>query len=198
MAGLPLDKNPNNESYFHVEELQKPFEINSINGLICKDPFLKAGFLEKFIQTTNLPIIYLDFDLLYSGYIKAGMLNKKENVRMYTPTKDSWKDDFKDVLSNVSKEKSLIVIDSLNGFNNSVDGKDSGRLIDSYIMLLGSIARESESIVLFVSVARYKEEDWILVSTGRRIIESQKISKFLLQKKGSEFIVSFLGEKTNS
>lgn len=195
---MPLDKNPNNELRFGIKELQKQFEINNINALIAKEPFLKAGFLEKLIQTITTPIIYLDFDLLYSGYVKSEMLTQKENVSLYSATKETWKKKFKDILSKVSRKKYLVIIDSLTGFHNLVNQKDSGRLIDSYLMMLGCVARESDSTILFVGVARKKEENWVLVPTGRHVIESKKVSKFFLYKKNSEFFVEFLSNNSGS
>lgn len=195
---MPLDKNHNIESPLEINELQKKFEINNINGLIVKEPFDKADFLEKLIQSTTIPIIYLDFDLLYSGYVKSEMLTKKENVSLYSATKETWKNNFKDILSKISKKRYLVIIDSLTGFQNFLDQKDSGRLIESYLMLLGSVARESDSIVLFVGVARKKEENWVLIPTGRRLIDSKKVSKFLLSKKNSEFFVELLSKNSYS
>ncbi len=195
---MPLDKNHNNELQLRIKELQKKFEINNINGLIAKEPFDKAGFLEKLIQSMTIPIIYLDFDLLYSGYVKSEMLTKKENVSLYSVTKETWKNNFKDILCKVSKERYLIIIDSLTGFHNLLNQKDSGRLIDSYLMLLGCVARESDSIVLFVGVARKKEENWVLIPTGRHVIDSKKVSKFLLSKKNSEFFVELLSKNLDS
>ena len=38
------------------------------------------------------PIIFVDMDLLYTGYIESGMIQKKNNVTIFHPNKIDWKE----------------------------------------------------------------------------------------------------------
>ncbi|HET6517472.1 MAG TPA: hypothetical protein VFG25_04545, partial [Nitrosopumilaceae archaeon] len=77
---------------------------------------------------------------------------------------------------------------------NLFDGKDIGRLINTYIMLLVFSAKESGSCVLFSSMVRKKDkEGWVLSPTSRRIIDT-KMTKMYLKKNNSEIIMEVIGD----
>jgi len=48
--------------------------------------------------------------------------------------------------------KSVVVIDSLNGFFNILKDDDAGMLINSFIMMLASSAKNTKSIILVGSL----------------------------------------------
>jgi len=189
-----LDKNPDQNSLIGFNEAKKYLEKNTLNSVLCKEPFVKASFLNKLIEYTDVPIFYLDFDLLYSGYVNSNMLQKKFNVSLFSPSKNDWNYILKKILMMISNEKSIVIIDSLNGLYNLFDGKNIGRFVNTCIMLLVFVAKESGSSVLVTSVARKKEgEGWVLSPTGRRIVDSKIMTNFYLKKQRSGITIDVIG-----
>jgi len=189
-----LDKNPDQNSLIGFNEAKKYLEKNTLNSVLCKEPFVKASFLNKLIEYTDVPIFYLDFDLLYSGYVNSNMLQKKFNVSLFSPSKNDWNYILKKILMMISIEKSIVIIDSLNGLYNLFDGKNIGRFVNTCIMLLVFVAKESGSSVLVTSLARKKEgEGWVLSPTGRRIVDSKIMTNFYLKKQRSGITIDVIG-----
>jgi hypothetical protein len=189
-----LDKNPD-EVLEGIIEAKEIIEKNTMNSVLCYEPFLKTRFLANLIKKFDIPIIYLDFDLMYSGYITSEMLPLRENVTLWRPSKEDWNQILKTILQKISQEKCLIIIDSLNGFSNLFEGKNTGREINAYIMLMTSMANQTRSNVLFVSMARKNDErEWVLSPTSRHILENKKMIKALLRKDESEYALQILNE----
>jgi hypothetical protein len=129
------------------------------------------------------PLLYVDFDLLYSGYLAANILPQNENVELYTP-KEDWKDIFAQITDKISTKRHLVIIDSLNGFFSTlVESKDSGRIINSILVLLASAAQKADSAVLFGSTAKLKEDGWVLPGIGRKIVQISKMNLLAIQQK---------------
>jgi len=192
-----LDKNPDQRT-IQVNEVEKYLEQNTLSSILCKEPFVKAAFLSELIKQIKTPIVYIDFDLLYTGYCKAGIIEKKENVSLFYPDKDDWKQILEKVFVMISNKKSVVIIDSLNGLYNLLDEKDVGRLVNTYIMLLAFVARESNSTVLFASVGRKKkQEGWVLSPTGRHILDSNLITKLSVERHNSELQLNVLQENAS-
>jgi hypothetical protein len=189
-----LDKNPD-EVLESIIEAKGIIEKNVMNSVLCYEPFLKTRFLANLIKKFEIPIIYLDFDLMYSGYITSEMLPLRENVIIWRPSKEGWNQVLKTILQKISQERCLVIIDSLNGFSNLFEGKDAGREINAYIMLMASMANQTKSNVLFVSMARKNDEkEWVLSPTSRHILENKKMMKALLKKDESEYALQILNE----
>jgi len=188
-----LDKNPNQNSLIGFNEAKKYLEKNTLNSVLCKEPFVKAAFLNKLIEYIDVPIFYLDFDLLYSGYVNSNMLPKKFNVSLFSPSKNDWNYILKKILMMISNEKSIVIIDSLNGLYNLFDGKNIGRFVNTCIMLMVFVAKESGSSVLVTSLARKKDESWVLSPTGRRIVDSKIMTSFYLKKQRSGITIDVIG-----
>ena len=192
-----LDKNPDQRT-IQVNEAEKYLEQNTLSSILCKEPFVKAAFLSELIKQIETPIVYIDFDLLYTGYCKAGIIEKKENISLFSPIKDDWNQILEKVLLMISNKKYVVIIDSLNGLYNLLDGKDVGRLVNTYIMLLAFVARESNSTVLFASVGRKKkQEGWVLSPTGRHILDSNLITKLSVERHNSELQLNVLQENAS-
>ncbi len=189
-----LDKNPDESSLDGISKVKEYLNENTLSSVLCTEPFVKAAFLSKLIDQIDTPIVYLDFDLLYSGYVNSEMIPKNTNVSLFAPSKDDWNEILKKVLLMILNQKSVVIIDSLNGLYNLFDGKDIGRLVNAYIMLLVFMAKESSSSVLFSSMVRKKEkEGWVLSPTGRRIVDT-KMTKMYLKKYNSEITVQVIGD----
>ena len=131
-----LDKNPQQILDNDLIHMKKDFSTKNPNVILCSEPFLKAEILIELIDSLTFPIIFLDFDLLYSGYVVSEMIKKNENVEIYRPNKTDLKKIISEIAKTISNEKILVIIDSLNGFYNIFDGKESGRFINASLMLL--------------------------------------------------------------
>jgi len=200
MTRLALDKNPKQYSDEDLSSIMKIFELNTLNSIMFSDPFLKTIFLNKLILKTNTPILYLDFDLLYSGYVTSNIISLRDGVTLYRPTKDDWIKTLKTILLKLSENKSMLIIDSLNGlFNLHNEKKDAGRLINSYIMFLSCVAKMSNSCIVLPSIIRKKnDEGWALSITGRHVIESKQMNRIQLDQINSNIIANVIGEKDNT
>lgn len=200
MTRLALDKNPKQYSDEDLSSIMKIFELNTLNSIMFSDPFLKTIFLNKLILKTNTPIFYLDFDLLYSGYVTSHIISLRNGVTLYRPTKDDWIKTLKTILLKLSENKSMLIMDSLNGlFNLHNEKKDAGRLINSYIMFLSCVAKMSNSCIVLPSIIRKKnDEGWALSITGRHVIESKQMNRIQLDQINSNIIANVIGEKDNT
>lgn len=194
-----LFKNHDNDSDNDINNLKNTLSQTKINSILYSEPFLKAGFIAKLVQDTKIDILYLDLDLLYSGYVTSGILQTPENLSLFQPTSELWNKTLTNLLIKLSTKKSLVIIDSLNGLYNLLnERKEIGKLVNSYIMLITSMARKTDSYVVVASMVRFKkEEGWILSPTGKRLIETNMVKKILLQQDESGITLDFLNkEKT--
>jgi len=171
-------------------DLQTILDQDLINHVFYSDPFLKAGFISKLVQDTKLEVLYLDLDLLYSGYVISETLSTKENISLFQPTTATLYTILKEILAKTSLAKTIIIVDSLNGLYNILNRKKNvGKIVMSIIMLLASIAKMTKSYLIVASMVRYKkEEGWTLSPTGKRLIETKNSKKILLEY-GKECIV---------
>jgi len=177
-----LFKNPN-PSKSEKWNIEKLLEKERINSILYLDPFLKAGFISKLIQDTSLDVLYLDLDLLYSGYVLSGKLDSKENVILFQPTAESLNKMIKEILTKASLSQVIIVVDSLNGLFNIMNHKKNvGRIVMSIIILLATISKMTNSYLVVASMVRFKKEKgWILSPTGKRLVETKNNKRILLE-----------------
>ena len=153
---MVLDKSHEQILDNNLTHIQNEFEENSPSIVLCSEPFHKVEFLNRLINSVENTIIFVDIDLLYTGYVESGMIQKKDNVIIFHPNKTSWKEKFSEIISKVSKKKFLVVIDSFNGVYNMFDDLESARFINSCIMLLSSTGRQTSSSVVITAMARKK------------------------------------------
>lgn len=191
-----LDKNPE-LSVDDMTKIQIQFEQKNPNIILCLKPFHKTEFLNRLINTIENSIIIVDMDLLYTGYVQSGMIQKKENVMIFYPDKSDWKKRLTDIISKVSKERFLIIIDSFNGVYNLFDELESARLINSCIMLLSSIGNQTKSSVIITGMARKKDDEWVLSPGGKHIITSENTGVYFLKKIQNDLVITTL-EKTDA
>jgi len=196
-----LFKNHDNTSKPEIIlNLQNILRQNKINSVLYSDPFLKAGFIAKLVEDLKLDVLYLDLDLLYSGYIVSGMIQTPQNLTLFQPTFEVLNNTLAKILVDFSTKKSVVIIDSLNGLYNMLNKKkDIGKLVTSYVMLLASIAYSTGSYVVITSMVRFKkEEGWVLSPTGKRLIEAKNGEQILLEKNDQGLILNFLDKKERS
>ena len=78
------------------------------------------------------------------------------------------------------------------------DDLESMRFINSCIMLLSSLGRNTNSSIIVTAMARKKENDeWVISPGGKQIIKSEKTGVYFLKKIEENLIISSL-DKTNS
>ena len=173
---MMLDKNPELVIDRDISEIKNKFSRITLNVVLCSNPFAKAYFLNKLIDSIDCKIIYLDFDLLYSGYVTAKLIKKNSKVTIYHLNKERWNEGLAHIIEQISKEKFLIIIDSLNSVNNLFEGKDSARFVNSSIMLLAACGRNAKSYLIAIAMARKKDGEWVLLPGGRHVLDP-KIGK---------------------
>ena len=172
-----LSKNPEQVN----SKIESILEQNLINIIYYENSFAKAKFLTKTIEKWDIPTFYLDFDLLYSGYVKANMIPTLKNVTLLWPNSENLRDNLESVIEKISMTKSVVVIDSLNGFFNTLEDDDAGMLINSFIMMLASSAKNTKSIILVGSLSKLNEEnEFVLHSSGRHVIDNKHMEKIQL------------------
>lgn len=172
-----------NQRSVNFEKIQKTIFEQNLSSISFDDPITKTYFFHKLALIMDVPVIYVDFDLLYSGYLAANILPQNENLELISP-KETWQDDFAQILDKISTKKHLVVIDSLNGFfAGMMENKESGRIINSVLVLLSSAAQKADSAIIFGSTAKYrKDEGWVLPGIGRKVVQIQRMNLLAIQK----------------
>ena len=178
-----LDKSPEIISDDNLEYIPNEFKKNIPNLILCSNSFHKIEFLNKIIISTKNPIIFVDMDLLYSGYIESKMIQEKENLMIFQPNNLNWKEKLSEIITKVSKKEFLIIIDSFNGIYNLFDDLESARFVNSCIMLLSSLGKQTNSTIVITAMARKKDDGgWILSPGGKHILKSAKTGVYFLKK----------------
>ena len=173
---------------------------NAAKIIFYENSFAKTAFLTKEISKCDVPIFYFDFDLQYTGFVKSETIPKTKNLTLLSPENSSLHEDLKSVIKQISKKRSLIIIDSLNGFFNVLEGnKDVGRLVNSFLMLLVTSARHTKSTVLVGILSKLNEENkWVLHNTGRSVIDSDHFTKIQLDGKENSILTKLLNSDNSN
>ena len=174
--------------------IRNVLEQNTTNMIFYDDSFTKTSFFTEEVSNWKAPIFYIDFDLQYTGFVKSGITQEMENLSLLHPENGSLREDLKSIIAKISREKSLIVIDSLNGFFNILEGdKDLGRLINSFLMLLVSAANHTKSTIIVGALSKLNEEGkWVLYNTGRSVIDNEHFTKIQLTRKENNVFAMLL------
>jgi len=175
-------------------------EQNTTNMIFYEDSFTKTSFFTKEISNWKVPIFYLDFDLQYTAFVKSGITQELENLNLLHPENGSLREGLKSVIAKISREKSLIIIDSLNGFFNILEGnKDLGRLVNSFLMLLVSAANHTKSTIIVGTLSKLNEDGrWVLYNTGRSVIDNEHFTKIQLTRKENNTFAMLLNSDNSS
>ena len=191
-----MDKNPEIISDDNLEYIQNEFKKNIPNLILCSNSFHKIEFLNKIIRPTKNPIIFVDMDLLYSGYIESKMIQEKENLMIFQPSNLNWKEKLSEIITKISKKEFLIIIDSFNGIYNLFDDLESARFVNSCIMLLSSLGKQTNSTIVITAMARKKENnEWILSPGGKHIMKSAKMEIYFLRKIHNDLLIRSIDQK---
>lgn len=182
-----MHKNQQNDSSYIIDEIHKIIYSEYLNSISFEDAITKTYFFHKLTSITEIPTIYLDFDLLFSGYVGSSILPQVENVTLCQPTLQTWKETSVDIMDKISKKQHLVIIDSLNGFFATLlNQKNSGRTINNIIMLFVNMGQKTDSVTIVGSVSKFKkDEGWILSALGRRVIKIDKMNLLSVKKENS-------------
>ncbi len=174
--------------------IQNTLKQNTTNMIFYEDSFVKTSFFTKEIPNWEIPIFYFDFDLQYTGFVSAGVTSPLKNLTLLYPEINSLREDLKSVIEKISKVRSLVIIDSLNGFFNLLEGKkDLGRLVNSFLILLVSVAKHTKSTVIVGVLSKLNADNKrILYNTGRRVIENEHFTKIQLTRTGNSISTKVL------
>ena len=191
-----MDKSPEIILDDNLEYIQSEFKKNIPNLILSSNSFHKIEFLNKIISYTKNPIIFVDMDLLYSGYIESKIIQHKENLTIFQPSNQNWKEKLAEISNKISKEEFLIIIDSFNGIYNIFDDLESARFVNSCIMLLSSLGKQSNSTIIITAMARKKENsEWILSPGGKKIMKLVKMGIFFIKKKQNDLIINSINQE---
>ena len=176
-----LDKNPKQILDDDFTQIKNEFLDKNPNIILCSKPFLKSEFLNRLVNSNNFPVIFLDYDLLYSGFFVSGMIKKNDNLRIFQISRTNWEKDLKEIFKKISSEKVLVILDSLNGVYNMFDESESARIINATIMLLSSVAKYTNSLIVVMGIGGENDNgEWVLSPSGRHLIDSKKSGIYYL------------------
>lgn len=191
-----LDKNPNQVLNEAFVKLKIEFSDKNPIIILSSKPFVKSKFLINLINSLNVPVIFFDFDLLYSGYINSGMIKKNEKVKILRINEKDFQRHLKEVVEKISKERVLVILDSLNVLYNMFENLDSFRFTNATIMLLASIAKTTKSHIIVTSmVTKNEKKEWILSPGGKHLIESKKSGMYYIDNSESNLVLNPLNKK---
>ena len=89
-----LSKNPEQVN----SKIENILEQNLLNIIYYENSFAKTKFLIKTIEKWDIPIFYLDFDLLYSGYVKANMVATPKNITLLWPNGENFRENLESII----------------------------------------------------------------------------------------------------
>ena len=174
--------------------IRNMLEQNTANMIFYENSFAKTAFFTKEVPNWEIPVFYFDFDLQYTGFVKSEATLQTKNLTLLSPENGNLHENLKSVIGQISKKRSLIIIDSLNGFFNVLEGnKDVGRLVNSFLMLLITSARNTKSTVIVGILSKLNEENkQVLYNTGRSVIDNDHFTKIQLARKENNILAKLL------
>ena len=179
--------------------IRNVLEQNTTSMIFYEDSFTKTSFFTREISNWQVPIFYLDFDLQYTGLVKSGITPEMKNLTLLCPENGRLREDMKSVIAKISREKSLIIIDSLNGlFNVLGEDKEIGRLANSFLMLLVSAASHTKSTIIVGVLSKLNEDKWVLYNTGRSVIDSKNFTKIKLTREENNMLAILLNSDNSN
>ena len=172
-----MDKN--HTTFENFESIQNNLIPSSSNLLFYEDAFSKIKLIQQIVSSQKLPILYVDLDLLFSGFIQSQLLTIP-NLLLFNTLESNLNEILPEILSKISTESHLVVFDSINGlYNYFSNSEDSGRIVNSILMLIEQNIKFSNSILVAFALAGKKENNWVLPN-GRQILENENMKKFFI------------------
>ena len=175
-----MDKNHTTFENFHL--LQEHLVPSNSTLLFYENAFSKIQLIQEITSKQNLPVLYIDLDLLFSGYVKSELLTIP-NVTLFSTLNSKINEILPKIFTKISTEPHLVIFDSINGLYNTLSNDaDSGRAVNAILMLLARNVIFSNSILIISALATKKENDWILPN-GRQILENENMKKFVISER---------------
>jgi hypothetical protein len=172
-----LDKN--HATFENFQLLEENLIPSSSNFLFYENAFSKIKLIHEIASTQNLPILYIDLDFLFSGYVKS-QLFAMPNLTLFNTLESTIDKILPKILTKISTESYLVIFDSINGLYNTLSNdSDSGRFVNAILMLLTRNISFSNSILIICALAGKKEKIWLLPN-GRQIVANSKMKKFII------------------
>ena len=151
------------------------------------NPYTKIKFVNEIINSYKIPILYVDFDLLFSGYYESGLIAKIPNICIFHPNEENYLEIISEVNKKATLETTIIILDSLNGLYNTLNKiPNPGRLVNSLIMFMSYNIRFSNSKLIIPSLSEKKENQWVLTPTKRHILETENMNRFHIEENSSK------------
>lgn len=144
----------------NIKQILDDFLLQKIIGpdvILCANPFLKCVFLEKLTRYTNYGVIYLDFDMLYSGYVNSGVFDLPDNVLVRCPSLTDWREDITSIIQTTSVHEYLIIVDSLNGMTTAFGHR---HLTLHSILLMSSLGACVNTRVVVAAITKKPKNKW--------------------------------------
>ncbi|HXG74411.1 MAG TPA: hypothetical protein VNK44_06305 [Candidatus Nitrosotenuis sp.] len=187
-----MDKNP-----VGTDKIRKLILSSPLGSISFENAITKTYFFHKVAAMVEIPVVYFDFDLLYSGYLAANILQQHENTTVHQPREDTWKKLLAETLDQISQKRHLVMIDSLNGFFTVLaDQKNAGKLINNALIMLASMGQRADSTVLVGSISKYKkDEGWVLSAIGRHIVEVNGMNHFTVRRLNSALHLTLVDDQ---
>ncbi len=193
-----LDKNPEINLNDNLEYFQNEFKKNVPSLVLCSNSFHKIEFLNKIIISEKNPIIFVDMDLLYSGYIESKIIKQKKDLVIFRPNKLDWKERLSDIICKISEKEFLIIIDSFNGIYNLFDDLESARFVNSCLMLLSALGKQSDCSIVVTGMAKKNDSfEWILSPGGKHIMKLSETNVYYLKKIENNLTIRIIDNDQN-
>ena len=172
-----MDKN--HTSFENLHLLEENLSPSSFSLLLYENAFSKIQLIQQIISKETLPILYVDLDFLFSGYVKSQFL-AIPNLYLFNTVESTVDEILPKILTKISIEPHLVIFDSMNGLYNTLSNNaDSGRIVNSILMLLGQNSQFSKSTLVIFALAGKKDDNWLLPN-GRQILENENMKKFFI------------------
>ena len=172
-----MDKNHTTFENFQLLEER----LISSNSYIFfyENAFSKIKLIKEITSKQSLPILYVDLDFLFSGYVKSKLLTIP-NLTLFSTLESKINEILPKIFTKLATKPHFVIFDSINGLYNTLSNDaDSGRLVNSILMLLARNISFSNSILIVSALAGKKENDWVLPN-GRQILENDVMKKFVI------------------
>ena len=172
-----MDKN--HTTFENFQLLEENLIPSSSSLLFYENAFSKIKLIQEITSNQSLPVLYIDLDFLFSGYIKSQLLTMP-NLTLFTTLESKMNEILPKILTKISTEPHFVIFDSINGLYNTLSNDpDSGRVVNAILMLLVRNVTFSNSILIISALVGKKENNWFL-SNGRQILENKNMKKFFI------------------
>ena len=180
-----MDKN--HTPFENFQLLEENLIPSSSSFLFYENAFSKIKLIQEITSRQSLPILYIDLDFLFSGYFQSQLLTMSD-LTLFNTLESNINEILPKILTKISTESHLVIFDSINGLYNTLSNNtDSGRVVNSILMLLARNVSFSNSILLIFALAGKKEKNWLLPN-GRQILENDNMKKIIISDRSKIII----------